>query len=714
MNTPEHNSDVYISIRRQQEANKPELPKSATLAERIMWEANPDDVDFQKQFVGDMPNSLSYYFATQYVKIFKSNKSGRRTANTYLRERGTDVIPRYNMVSARYKIEHSSDFDSFPTKVIDRLNNLHQLGKKAIKELGLSFANHITMLFREYCEMPETITPIDATIHIFKRIGTLVHSIGTTPPYWEQFQSGRKKPTENKMLSGLLRMMSEKWWSGRLKRMRDIRAEHFAIAVGQVQSKASPYVSRKTLSEWKEQKRLNREFIKSFDLQNEIGEKVSLEEMVIGSVSNPAVRRCELMVRMRGFENLADDMGYVGEFYTITAPSKYHNAYSKGGFVDQWNGCSPRDAQKYLCNVFSKIRAEYGRKEIRPFGFRVVEPHHDGTPHWHLLLFVHPDHAETLRNIFAEYAREEDREELNSEEAKKARFHAVPIDKEKGSATGYIAKYISKNIDGYALDEDIDIESGKSCKDIAKNISAWAARWKIRQFQQIGGAPVSVWRELRRLSGEEEILSDEDMDNVRFAADVGDWYAYTELQGGATVTRKNLTVRLSYEVTEMGNEYGEDVQRISGVYSPLIGEESNYITRVTKWQLVAKDNKAAEGGGLDFDPPWSSVNNCTQARRTIKDKETVIPDIVRKAKEIGIMLDPEKDRFMVDSLARGATYKENGQSVRFHANGHIQKIVTKVDKTQKSLAKCDQVMSRIQQRISKNGENSGRTQSGTA
>ncbi|WP_215954171.1 replication endonuclease [Providencia rettgeri] len=714
MSTQEHNSDVYISMRRQQEANQPGLTKSATLAERIMWETNPDDLDFQKQFVGDMPNSLSYYFATQYVKIFKSNKSGRRAANTYLRERGTDVIPRYNMVSERYKIEHGSDFNSFPTKVIDRLNNLHQMGKKAIKELALSFANHIIMLFREYCEMPEKITPIEATTIIFKRIGTLVSSIGTTPPYWKQFNAGRKRPTENKMLSGLLRMMSEKWWSGRLKRMRDIRAEHFAIAVGQVQSKASPYVSRKALSEWKEQKRLNREFIKSFDLQNENGEKVSLEEMVLGSVSNPAVRRCELMVRMRGFENLADDMGYVGEFYTMTAPSKYHNAYSKGGFVDQWNGCSPRDAQKYLCNVFSKIRAEYGRKEIRPFGFRVVEPHHDATPHWHLLLFVHPDHAETLRNIFAKYAREEDSKELNSEEAKKARFHAVPIDKEKGSATGYIAKYISKNIDGYALDEDVDIETGKSCKDIAKNISAWAARWKIRQFQQVGGAPVTVWRELRRLSGEEYILSTEDMDNVRFAADIGDWYAYTELQGGATVARKNLTVRLSYEVTEMGNEYGEDVQRINGVYSPIIGEDSNYLTRVTKWQLVAKDNKAATGDGLDFDPAWSSVNNCTQARRTIKDKETVIPDIVKKAKEIGITLDPEKDPFMIHSIAKGAIYRENGQSVRFHANGHIQKIITKADKTQKSLARCESAISRIQQRIKENGKNSSRAQSGTA
>ncbi|MEL5233833.1 replication endonuclease, partial [Serratia ureilytica] len=69
----------------------------------------------------------------------------------------------------------------------------------------------------------------------------------------------------------------------------------------------------------------------------------------------------------------------VGEFYTITAPSKYHAVHSAGGFVSHWNGASPRETQKYLCGVWAKARAAIARAGIHVFGFRVVEPHHDGT-----------------------------------------------------------------------------------------------------------------------------------------------------------------------------------------------------------------------------------------------------------------------------------------------------------------------------------------------
>jgi hypothetical protein len=69
--------------------------------------------------------------------------------------------------------------------------------------------------------------------------------------------------------------------------------------------------------------------------------------------------------------------------------------------VSQWNGFSPRDTQRYLCNVWAKVRAAISRAGFHVFGFRVVESHHDGTPHWHMLRFIRPHDVEAVRDILA-------------------------------------------------------------------------------------------------------------------------------------------------------------------------------------------------------------------------------------------------------------------------------------------------------------------------
>lgn len=612
------NGQYHAVNKMRREFFSPGAPQGITHTELKLWHCDSTDHDWRSQYLHNIPDYLSGYFGQRYETLLKSPKGGRRRANTFLRNTiGKSVLPRLKLVNAAWQRDYST---GMPSPFKDNLDDLPGYDRDRVRDLAYNIASHLGEAFHSWAEMtapddkPDEDELKQRTAQGYVFLAQEALKCGTTPPFWLSVKkTGRIKRRNAE--SAILRMMSPEWWRVRLQRRRDLHREHMAIAVGQVQKAASPYVSRGTLGEWTEQKKRNREFFKKFDLVNEDGDRIALADMVNRSNANPAIRRCELMARMRGFEDIANHEGYAGDFYTITAPSRFHAVHSKGGFVSQWNGANPRDTQKYLCSVWAKIRAALSRAGIHVFGFRVVEPHHDGTPHWHMLLFMRPEHVDEVRDIMCYHARIADGEELNTEKALKARFHVEPIDPTKGSATGYIAKYISKNIDGYALDEESDGETGRNAREMAKAVSAWASRWRIRQFQQIGGAPVTVWRELRRL-GDQHIEHPE-MDAVLASASVAvDWAAYTQAQGGPLVARCDLVVRLAYEITECGNEYGEDVQRVQGVYCPRAAG-SEVPTRLIKWEKVAKLAEASAEAGFSGGnaAPWSSVNNCTGPKR---------------------------------------------------------------------------------------------------
>jgi len=117
-------------------------------------------------------------------------------------------------------------------------------------------------------------------------------------------------------------------------------------------------------------------------------------------------------------------MGHVGEFYAITCPSRMHARHSGSGERNsKYDGTTPNQAQKHLNQVWSRIRAKLKRDNLPIYGFRIAEPQHDGTPHWHLLLFMPPEQTARVRTIMQHYALQTDGDEPG---AKIHRFNAQP------------------------------------------------------------------------------------------------------------------------------------------------------------------------------------------------------------------------------------------------------------------------------------------------
>lgn len=566
-------------------------------------------------------------FEVNRTALVLEQNQGSERANAFLISFCKRALPRLELVAKKYECAginrdvstavFGGHFDTqlmqyLASRMVNmaaRYNRLPDMSRADIDLLAADIANFIRA---ELANIDDANLGEFKTLYVwYMHAGLISLQFNVTPPHWVRLTS--KIFDKADAAPAVIRMFTEKWWRGRLHRVAAAWCEHLQIAMGNVSKKKYAYASKSCVTDWREQKRRTREFLKGLELEDEDGNRISLIDKFDGSVANPAIRRCELMTRIRGFENICNELGYVGEFYTLTAPSKYH-ATTKAGYRNhKWNGASPSDTQHYLTNLWARIRAKLHREEIRIFGIRVAEPHHDGTPHWHMLMFMLPEDVERVRLIIRDYAWEEDRHELKSDKAKKARFHAESIDPEKGSATGYVAKYISKNIDGYALDGETDDESGELLKETAPAVSAWAARWHIRQFQFIGGAPVTVYRELRRLADTEIAhgLSVE-FAAVHDAADAGDWAGYVNAQGGPFVRRDDLQVRTLYEPRTELNQYGEEIVSIRGVYDSTVGADTPILTRLTQWKIVPKrvDELAVDVKGA-FAPSRSSVNNCT-------------------------------------------------------------------------------------------------------
>ena len=543
--------------------------------------------------------------SNQYAQVFPLNAAMNLTANLHPANTAKDV---FENLSKPMK-ERFFDYQTWRNRIFERHSNLaHMLStgyflaekfgnladanarlKRADEALKLGNVKfgHINLSVSDdeicdiaeqkarYCELK--IAKNGHNLHVFSQLEELATSFNIDAPVLVSPYCSTLSATS--LVGALNRFADPIWWRRKLRKIQAVTIEQLARDLRLVHKKASAYVSQPTIQNRRDRKRKSEQIMSDlFVVPNESNpfeEFETLQSIIERSHTSGKQQAAELMVRIRGFEELADMHGHRGEFYTLSAPSRFHSVHHTGIPNKKYNGSTPQQAQEYFNDIWKRARALFAKQDLRPYGFRVVEPHHDGCPHWHMLLFMEKGEAIQVRKILRKLATQDSPDEFKTTST---RFKAIAINKKKGSAAGYIAKYITKAVTGDCIDKVTCSQAGEMKvlpADAAERASTWASTFNIRRFQQIGGPSVSLWRELRRLGqGEQgkcevanamkttlDTVSKYALEKVRQAADSSDWKAFCLAMGGVQVKRKDQTLRLHYQIPDIVDQITGEISR---------------------------------------------------------------------------------------------------------------------------------------------------------
>jgi hypothetical protein len=446
-----------------------------------------------------------------------------------------------------------------------------------------------------------------------KRAFGYLKSRGITPPIVSKKIVRHDGTTGEKAVTEGIRarLCSEKWWLRKLRNQQAQAQELQAISLGFVTAGKQVYISNHSLSRALMRQERNLEWLKSCDLiDTDTGEVMPMMQAVDAGISNPNNRRNEMMLRISDGEKFFATQGKIALFLTLTAPSKFHQFTRKAGYIKtdsmgvkhtiggqivknpkyretiEWRrgrGKSatiesrintPRLGHEWLSVSWARLRAALKHSAIQCDFMRVTEPHHDGATHWHCIAFVAESNVPAFTKLLWSKWLREDADEAG---AKKYRVDIVRIDPKKGRAASYIAKYISKNIDGASVTEDF--ESGLDAAESSVRVHAWRTTHVIRAFQfSRGFGQVGIWRELRRIKdGQDGIV-----ELARVAADHSDYLAFLTIQSQKALQPLS-TIRVD---NPKPNLYGEITSRVIGLeYAP---DSIEVITHTHTWEVVRR------------------------------------------------------------------------------------------------------------------------------
>jgi len=225
-----------------------------------------------------------------------------------------------------------------------------------------------------------------------------------------------------------------------------------------------------------------RDFLKFSYLYDRINQNaIPLGDLLISANHSPDRYYAEIQNRVNTLTTVARQRNLKPLFMTLTLPSEYHQhkILQRQGVPDRlipnpkYNGTPAKEAVKVLTKMFAKLRHDRSLKELskeQRIYFRVNEPHKDGTPHTHILMFVPQERIERVKKAFKRLFDE----------------RANDIQDDIEDATAYVMKYINKML---------PLSKQQNLSEKEQYLNAWYSKHRIIRFNSSRTlAPLGIYR----------------------------------------------------------------------------------------------------------------------------------------------------------------------------------------------------------------------------
>jgi len=417
-------------------------------------------------------------------------------------ERPPEFVPRRRITAAGAALLYRPDLDDAAEIAAREAREAERRAARELRERQrqhpLYHTHHREQLLREWKEHGEPYIPPKA-LHGFTQ-WVMRHADATEDDVRQHAKTLEKAPTQTiverlgKYADGFYRdkdptELTQRNLRSALRKAFGQFNEQSAHILGIVGKNGQRYVSTFSLNRRRSQLYTMAQWVKATTVNSE-----SLPKPIplANCIRTPDAQFAELYTLIRGQESYFASMDYAVIFATFTAPAKFHPNPTHG--AKSWDGSNQTETHNWLTETWKRSRYALKHRGIRLEGFRVTEPHMDGTEHWHVLIYTPLKHLDTIKSVLLRYFGHSE--------------HAVtfktdfPKMSEKGKATaaGYMLKYIIKTV-GDAATAKAHAANDPNIGNDAEAAAAWRSVWRIRAFQFFGTlfGKQTLWRELRRI-----------------------------------------------------------------------------------------------------------------------------------------------------------------------------------------------------------------------